>query len=50
MQRRLGMEHDIILAPHSKVVQLEAEVKLVWTTLAEQQIRIEQGFEHGLPL
>ena len=35
MQRRLGMERDIILALHSKDVQLEAEVKLMQTTLVE---------------
>jgi len=48
MQRRHGsMERDIILALHSKIVQLDAEVKLMLTALAEQQIRIEQGFERG---
>jgi len=51
MQRRLGIERDvIILALHSKVVHLEAEMKLMRTALAEQQIRIEQGFERGFTI
>ena len=43
-RRRGGTERDIILALHSKIVQMDAEVKLIRTALAEQQIRIERGF------
>jgi len=46
-RRRGGTERDIILALHSKIVQMDAEVKLIRTALAEQQIRIERGFERG---
>jgi len=45
--RRGGTERDIILALHSKIVQMDAEVKLIRTAFAEQQIRIERVFERG---